>query len=230
MPSAGRDLTSVVIPVRNGARFLAQAIGSVQAQTHGQTEIIIIDDGSTDATARLAEGLSRVRYVYQPHSGPAAALNHGARLARGRFLAFLSADDRWEPQKLELQHRALGVEPDGKLVFGHVQHFANFASERARRRRRYPPGPVPGYAAGTLLTTVATFRAVGPFDERFRLGEFLDWFDRARQRGLEMIMLRDLVAHRRVHAGNHSTIMLRSQSYLPVLRQCLERRRRLETA
>jgi teichuronic acid biosynthesis glycosyltransferase TuaG len=105
--SAG-PLVTVVTPVWNAAATLAQAVASVQEQTRGDWELLIVDDGSTDGSRALAEGFAaaddRIRACgWADNRGPAAARNEGIRRARGRFVAFLDADDLWWPEKLEVQ-------------------------------------------------------------------------------------------------------------------------------
>jgi glycosyltransferase involved in cell wall biosynthesis len=219
-------VTTVVIPVYNGAKYLAEAVDSVRRQAFASSEIVIVDDGSTDATAEIATGLPGVRYVHQPHAGPAAALNHGVRLATRKFIAFLSADDVWCPDKLAVQHGALGQAPEGKLVFGHMQHFVSPEIDPGLAAKlQCPPEPMPAFSAGSLLATLDTFHSVGPFNETFKVGEFLDWYGRARDLGREIILVDEVVSMRRVHGSNHSTKMLRTDSYGPVLKALLDRRR-----
>jgi glycosyltransferase involved in cell wall biosynthesis len=217
--------TSVVIPAFNAERYLAQAIESVLAQTSPVREIVVVDDGSTDATAAIAQRHARVTYVRQANAGVAAALNHGSRVAQGELIAFLSADDVWDAAKLALQRRALDDAPD-RLVFGHMQHFLSpeLGAEEARGLV-CPERPMPAYSAGTLLTRSDTFRRIGPLNEAFAVGEFMDWYGRARDAGVEVIMLEEVVSRRRVHLGNHSTTSLRQKSYAPVLRALMQRRR-----
>ncbi len=95
---------SVVIPAYNAAKFIARALASVQAQTVMPSEIIVVDDGSTDHTAMVVAALpGNVRLIRQANAGPAAARNHGAKLAEGDWIALLDADDAWLPTKLECQ-------------------------------------------------------------------------------------------------------------------------------
>lgn len=95
---------SVIIPVYNGERFLAEAIRSALDQTLSPAEIIVIDDGSTDASAEVARGFGPpVRVLAQANLGPAAARNLGVAHAAGDLLAFLDADDLWMPEKLAYQ-------------------------------------------------------------------------------------------------------------------------------
>ncbi len=97
---------SVVMAAKNYARFLPDAIESVRSQTFADWELVIVDDGSTDETpAAVKPYLSdaRVRYVRSDRLGQSRAKNLGLRLSRGKFVAFLDADDAWMPTKLEKQ-------------------------------------------------------------------------------------------------------------------------------
>jgi glycosyltransferase involved in cell wall biosynthesis len=95
---------SVVIPVHNGERYLAEAIKSVLAQSAPALECIVVDDGSDDGTAAIARGFGdAVRYVRWARAGVSAARNLGTRLARGELVAFLDHDDTWLPGKLARQ-------------------------------------------------------------------------------------------------------------------------------
>lgn len=117
---------SVVIPAYNSAHFLAETIGSVQAQTLTQWEVLVVDDGSTDNTARVMEALQgdpRVRYLPRPHLGVSAARNHGIEAARGEFVAFLDSDDCWPvPEKLQIQVNFLRAHEEAGWIFGEERH------------------------------------------------------------------------------------------------------------
>lgn len=104
MPDA--PLVSVVIASYNMGQYVVAALRSALEQTYRNTEIIVVDDGSTDDTADVLRPLladARVRYVHQPNAGQAKAKNRGISEARGEFVAFLDADDLWLPSKLEQQ-------------------------------------------------------------------------------------------------------------------------------
>ncbi|MFM6154726.1 MAG: glycosyltransferase family 2 protein, partial [Sphaerospermopsis kisseleviana] len=98
-----KPLVSVIIPVYNGDRHLAQAIESVLNQTYQPFEVIVVDDGSTDNSANVACSYKEVHYLYQPNQGVAVARNTGISQARGEFIAFLDQDDLWTPDKLTVQ-------------------------------------------------------------------------------------------------------------------------------
>jgi len=109
---------SVLIPTYNHARFLPEALDSVLAQTFRDLEILVIDDGSTDATQAVIEAYApAIGYIRQAHAGPAAARNRAIGASRGELLAFLDADDRWYPGKIAAQVSYLDAHPDVGVVF-----------------------------------------------------------------------------------------------------------------
>jgi glycosyltransferase involved in cell wall biosynthesis len=218
---------SVIVPVYNGAAHLAEALASVAAQTVPPHEIVVVDDGSSDDSAAIASGSSPiVRVIRQDNGGPGVAMNTGVDAAGGTHVAFISADDLWAPDKLELQLAALDRGAD--LVFGHVQHFISPELEPAvAATLRCPSEPMPANSAGTMLTTIEAFRRVGPFDPRFRVGEFFDWYSRANDLGLRSTVLNQVVSHRRVHETNHSRVERAPEAgYAQVLKAMVDRRRR----
>jgi glycosyltransferase involved in cell wall biosynthesis len=211
------DRVSVVIPVRNGESFLAEAIESVLGQSRPPLELIVVDDGSSDSTSEVAQEFgSRVRYVRRPPLGVAAALNCGIDLARGDFLAFLDADDVWTHDKLELQVAAVSARPQLDAVFSHL---ANVGEDEGVR------GTFAGWSRGTMLIRNEAFARVGQFTQ-WRLGEFIEWYARAVDLGLVLLMLPQVLLLRRVHDANVG-VRLRQErgEYARVLKAVLDRRR-----
>ena len=211
------DRVSVVIPVRNGERFLAEAIDSVLGQSRPPLELIVVDDGSSDSTSEVARAFeSRVRYVRRPPLGVADALNSGIDLARGDFLAFLDADDVWTDDKLELQLATLRARPQLDAVFGHLTNVGE---------GRDASGTFAGWSKGTMLIRKEALARVGPFTQ-WRLGEFVEWYARAVDLGLVLLMLPEVLLLRRVHDANVGVRLRREQGeYARVLKAVLDRRR-----
>src|SRR5438876_3166815 len=118
---------SVIIPVRDGARYIVSAIESVLEQTEPPAELLVIDDGSKDETADIVSQFFNrgVRLIQQPPGGAAAARNAGVKLARQQLLAFLDADDLWTSTKLEQQCAELQSDPALDMVFGYVRQFVS---------------------------------------------------------------------------------------------------------
>ena len=183
-----RVTVSIIIPTYNCAPRLLRAARSVAAQTYRDIEILIIDDGSTDDTAdRVAEWSAQsganVRYVRQNNAGPAAARNHGMRLASGDLIAFLDADDEWRADKLEkqvpLMRGKVGlVYCSNTFVDSNGTPLTNYV-----RRIELHRGDIllPLFCDFFLLTSAvviskAAYAAVGEFDEKLAVGEDYEFF------------------------------------------------------
>ncbi len=124
MAPAGVPLVSVIIPAHNAEAFLDDCLSSVQGQSSDiAREVIVVDDGSSDATAAIASRHAGVVCLTQPHRGPSAARNAGISLARGEFIAFLDADDLWPMGKLAAQLTVLQAQPDAALALGDCRQF-----------------------------------------------------------------------------------------------------------
>jgi len=124
-------VVSVIMPVHNGRAYLSEAIESILNQTFTDFEYLIIDDGSTDDSGRIIESYrtkdSRIRFVqFKANKGITAALNEGLRLARGRYIARMDADDISDPKRLKIQHEYLENNQDVCVVAG---SFRNIDSE-----------------------------------------------------------------------------------------------------
>lgn len=127
-------LVSVIIPNYNYARFLPQAIDSALAQTYAPVEIIVVDDGSQDASLEVLKSYgARIRWIAQQNQGVAAARNHGVRLSQGRYLAFLDADDYWLPAKLERQMARFFQDPELGLVYCGADEFNEQGTQSLRQ-------------------------------------------------------------------------------------------------
>lgn len=214
-------LVSVIVPVYNGEKYLAAALDSIVAQTYRPLEIIVVDDGSTDAGASIAQAYDLVRYAFQEHAGLCAALNHGVSLARAEYFAFLDADDLWTGNKLELQMARLLTDPSLDMVFAHVREFR---ADAANDTTRFST-PTAGYSKGTLVVRRASFFRVGLFDTRYRVGDFIDWYIRATELALKSEMLAEVLLLRRLHDDNMGIREIdQRRAYLQILKQSLDRR------
>jgi glycosyltransferase involved in cell wall biosynthesis len=234
LTAGDRDgLVSVMIGVYNAAPYLAEAIESVLAQTYRPLELIVVDDGSTDGSGEIARSYGEVvRYEYQTNAGNGAARNRAVQLASGGLLAFLDADDRFVPDKLDRQHEILESRPDTDMVFGHVREFVSpeLSVEERESIRAPAPGPAPWTAPNLMLIRRESFQRVGPFSETLKVGVTIDWYARAIEYGLHGVMLPDVVLERRLHLANNGLREREARhQYLHVLKSSLDRRRAVET-
>jgi glycosyltransferase involved in cell wall biosynthesis len=221
-----RPTVSVVIPVYNAERFLAEAIAGALKQTRPPAEIVVVDDGSTDRSADVAVSFPGVRVIRQANTGPAAARNAGVAAARGDCVAFLDADDVWLPTKLERQAAALACDPAPDVVFGHMVEFADVAAGAPAVISDRAAAPVPAPVPSAALVTRAALERVGPFDATLKLGDFIDWVSRAADLGLVLRMVPDLVVRRRIHASNLGRAVAGDPGdYLRLVRRAMLRRR-----
>lgn len=225
-------LISVMIGVYNGAPYLAEAIRSVQAQTYRPYELIVVDDGSDDGSGAIAQSFDEVQYIYQPRGGNGAARNRAVEAATGEFFAFLDADDRFLPDKLERQMAALQADGSIDMVFGHVREFVSpELGEEERRGIRPPaPEPLPWTAPNLMLIRRPSFERVGGFSTTLRVGVTVDWFARASEAGLRSLVLPEVVLERRLHTQNNGLRERDARSqYLHVLKAAMDRRRAMGT-
>jgi GT2 family glycosyltransferase len=224
-------LVSCVVPVFNGERFIQEALDSILAQTYEHLEVLVVDDGSTDGTAAAVQRYgARVRYLHQENGGPPVARNTGLREARGEFIAFLDSDDRWAPAKTALQLDCFRRNPQLCICLTHVQNFweSELEAEREDLQDHRRSQPLPGYATSALLARRDAFETVGTFDTQFQHGDDFDWFVRARQLGIEMELLPDVLVYRRMHPGNRSRQRVSSSrdEYLKLVKAAIDRKRR----
>jgi glycosyltransferase involved in cell wall biosynthesis len=195
---------SVVIPVFDGERLLAEAIESVLAQSLPADEVVVVDDGSTDGSAKVAESFGPpVRVLRRPHRGVAAARNAAVEESDGELIAFQDADDLMKPDRLERQVAALGRASSPALTLGRAEvrgedDFAppSWLEWAYANSDRYTPA--------TLIATRSAMELVGPFDETMRRGSDTDWLLRALEAGLRPVLMEEDVIVRRFHGGNLS--------------------------
>jgi glycosyltransferase involved in cell wall biosynthesis len=224
------SLVSCIVPVFNGERYLREALDSILAQTYRPIEVIVADDGSTDGTAAIVAGYGdRMRYLFQPNAGTAAACNLGITASQGDFVAFLAADDLWHPEKLSRQISRFQTRPDLDLCVTHVQNFwiPELKEEAERFRNHRISQPLPGYVPQTLLAPRALFGTVGHFNIALRHADSTDWFARAIEHGAVVELLPDVLVFRRLHRTNLSRQMASAsrEEYLQIMKTILNRRR-----
>ncbi len=176
-------LVSVIMPCWNRERFIADAIGSVLAQTFTNFELLVVDDGSSDGTRGVVSSFSdsRIRLIAREHRGISATMNAGLAAAEGRYLSRLDSDDMWLPDMLETQVAVLDARPAIGLVYARAE-----VTDENWRPVNAIWGNAPRYPGDSLRSMLADatchmtwvcrrecFDRVGVFDEQMVTGE--DW-------------------------------------------------------
>jgi glycosyltransferase involved in cell wall biosynthesis len=227
---ADQPPVSCVVPALNAAPWIERTLRSMLDQTHEPAEVIVVDGGSEDGTADIAGAFGpSVRVIVEPGESPPASRNRGIREAAHDLLAFLDADDLWHPEKLERQLARLQENPELAAVTSHVQNFwdEGFEAEADHYRDHQRMQPIPGYAMNCCLARREAFATVGPLADGLRFADGVEWFARARDAGVAVELMDDVLTYHRLHGMN----MSRRQSvegedeFLDFVKSVVDRRR-----
>lgn len=230
MGDAPSSDVAVVIAAHQAERTIAAALASVLAQTCAVREIVVVDDGSTDATASVAAAAGTpVSVLRLDHNvGVAAALNEGIAATSADTVMFLDADDLWTPRKVELQVAALHGDPSIDAVFAHSAQFVDPTAAMTIEEAVATAGAaMVGVHKSTLAIRRGALARVGAFDPAFHRADLIEWLSRSRLVGLRSEVLPDVVHLRRLHdhnMGRHHRDEQREQ-YAAVMRSISRRRR-----
>jgi glycosyltransferase involved in cell wall biosynthesis len=217
---------SVILPVYNGASFLRDAIESALKQTHAPLEVIVVDDGSTDATPKIAQSLP-VTYIRQENQGVSAARNLAIEGACGDYLALLDADDIWEPAKLAVQLDLLAGTRDAYATC-HLTFFTE-DGKPPPKWFRWDPGHIG--TAGMVIPSCwmiprPVWDRVGQFRKELRVAEDVDWLARAIDSGIRTLISPEVLVRKRLHENNLTGLVKsNTQVWMDTLRQSLQRKR-----
>jgi glycosyltransferase involved in cell wall biosynthesis len=222
-------VVSVVIPTYNAREYLAETLASVRDQTLQDVEVVLVDDGSTDDTLRVARNFGAsldLTIIAQANAGPAAARNAGINAARGQYCAFIDSDDTMIPTRLADQVAQLEAESDFGLVYSDLETFDDSGIIHATRRAFSNPqqGMILDHLLLDNFITTSTVMApkerlieAGLFDSRRRVSEDFDLWLRMAYRWKIGFVDRPLVRYRR-RSGSLSDDKLRTgQSALNVI-------------
>gem|GEM_PF-1298435 len=221
---------SVIIPVHNGAVFLPDAIQSVRAQNYSPIEIIVVDDGSTDATADVASSLGDdVHLIRQPKRGVSAARNVGFAAASGDLIAFLDADDLLTPGTIAAEVGCFESNPDIDMVGGYMQLIPLLGADGAAVHAPTMIRNIPQLTVqmGCALFRSALVERVGGFDETLSYAEDVDWHLRAEESGIRRAILHRVTLLYRRHPANatqRTSYAVMQEHYKAVLRRASARR------
>lgn len=217
-----KPLISVIIPVKNGTNYLGEALESLRRQNLN-LEIIVVDDGSTDATAELAEKAACVVLRHPVSRGQVAAKNTGIAAAKGEYILFLDHDDKVRDGALRTMLDALQEAPEASAVQAMVKDF------RSPEIPDLPgilvrPEPFYGLFTGAILIRREVFDKIGLFSENVHAGEIIEWFSRVEAIGGKVIKLDLVSTDRRLHQTNFGRTDRQEEmkNYAAVLRERLK--------
>lgn len=228
-----RPLVSVIVPAFNAAQQLRESLDSACAQTCSEIELVLVDDGSTDDTLEIARSFApRLRVLEQPRQGPGAARNAGILSTHAPYIAFLDADDLWDPSKLARQVAALEALPEAGLC---CTDFSLSAEPETNRESRYARfDAIDGddafhrllhanfLATSAVMLRRSTLAETGLFDGTLRGSEDLDlWLRMAHRRPFAMV--REVLTWVREHSGRTSRTLAYQHDQLRATRMMLAR-------
>jgi glycosyltransferase involved in cell wall biosynthesis len=219
-------LISVVMPCHNAAPYVGEAVDSVLGQSYPHVELVVVDDGSTDGSTDILQGLAaghpeRIALIYQNRSGPFAARNRALTRANGNYIAFLNAGDVWHPDALRLMHDALQTAP-ADIAWCGWQDIGEAATDPTPK---LPPGLDASEAAGHVLEhgtwpiNCALIRRhlideLRGFSERAPTAMDYDLWLRMLARQPRLVRVPDVLAYRR--------LCLRGENRIPQWRQVFD--------
>lgn len=225
--SSENPLVSVIIPVYNGSKYLSEAIDSVANQTYTPLEIIMVDDGSTDDSVRIAESFHKIKIIKQKNQGNASARNEGIKKSQGKFISFLDADDYWTRDKIKTQIEFLLGNTEFDCVVGKFKNFFQPGEKIPQYINKMVflnPKKGEMLCLGTLLAPITLFDRVGLFNRSLRIGVDLDWFFKAREIGIKIGKIPEILMFRRLHGSNISYRIIPSE-LIEIFRDSIKRKR-----
>lgn len=224
---------SIIIPVYNGERYVSEAIDSVLNQTYKDFEIIVIDDGSKDDTLNiLMRYVEKIKWKTQENKGQASAINKGIKMAKGKYIAYLDADDVCLPERFENQVKYLDEHPDVGLVYADFYQ----TDENGKIRRTVKSRPPDNFVLlqedyigrSTCMHKRECLDEVGLFDESITGDDDWDMWIRISEKFRMGYIDKPLVKYR-VHKENISLIRPKRLDYrrytkMRILEKTYERR------
>jgi glycosyltransferase involved in cell wall biosynthesis len=218
--------TSIIVPVRNGAKFIREAIVSALPQLASSDEIIVVDDASEDETraivANIADG--RIRLLIGTGSGVSAARNIGLASASGEFVAFLDHDDTWPTGRHQMMLKALRDDPEIGAVFGRMRVRFEPGAPHIERIAAMDNRHVGMVSVGTALFRKPAIDRIKGFDERMHFGEDVDFYNRLSEAGVRVELCdTDALIYRRHDTNASNDLAAMQEGMTRVLKNRIDR-------
>jgi len=200
-----RPLVSIILPVKNGARFLAEGISSVLSQDYHPLELIVIDGQSTDGSVEIIRSFPEAKYSSQTSVGINQAWNQGIDQASGEYIGFMGSDDIWEPDKIQKQIRYFKENPEILCSITMVEMFLEpGVTPPPSFRMELLGNAYPGYMLEALLAHRSIFKQIGGFLTDMPGPQDLDWWLRLKDSSKTVGIIRETLVYKRIHDLNLS--------------------------
>lgn len=197
-------IISIIMPIYNAADTLRASIQSVRNQSYTQWELILIDDGSTDSSCKIAKELAvldrRIQLHRQNNSGPSHARNHGLARSHGQYISFLDADDQWSPKRLSTLLAAFEANAGAGVVFSRVQFFDLITGKKGALTRHIEQLNIqtllaenPACTTSNIMCRRSVVERVGGFKSGLDYAEDQDWLLRVALDGTYSIQGVDMI-------------------------------------
>ena len=222
LPSVG-----VVIRTFNSDKYLKDSIDSVINQNYSPIEIVVVDGGSTDQTIEIIRRFyPEIKIIRQTRSGLGGAAQDGIEALDTDLIAFQDSDDIWTSGRLIQMVESLINCIDLAAVLGAVEHFLSPELDQIKNQNLIiHKGLQPGFGLPALLIYKKVFNEIGPFAEGFPYGEYMEFIDRFRLKGLQIKQLEISTLKRRVHKTNFTQGAKLRSNMLEALHMIIVRRR-----
>jgi glycosyltransferase involved in cell wall biosynthesis len=221
-------LITIIVPVKNAGRFMAQGLQSVIDQDYPAKDLIVVYGPSSDRTLEIARSFENTRVLEQKGKGLSDAWNTGIAEARGEFIAFLDSDDIWVPGSLRRRVEQLMAQSEADYSIAKAEFFLEEGKDipvgfKPQLLQGEWLSPIPG----TFLARRTLFEQVGSFDTTLALAGDVDFFARLKDQEIPMTVFPELVLRKRVHDANlSSNAEVNNAELLTLLRQSITRQRK----
>ncbi len=220
------SLVSIIMPVYNGEKYVAQALESVFKDFYRPIEVIAVDDGSTDNTAQIIGHYDDVQHIYQTNQGVSSAINKGIAASSGELIAFMGCDDLWQSNRLTATVSYFHQHPETDYVLGKLMMFLETGCDvPSWVRPEWLKAPQEASNTGVMVARRAVFDHVGLFNKGRNSGWETEWLVRANEAGVPMARLPEVVLRRRIHGENLSAkrMRMRKDNLMSIARESIRR-------
>ena len=215
-----KKLISIIMPVKNGEKYLPQALDGILAQNMN-TEILLIDDASTDNTKEIGQKYGCIVLTHEKTKGPVVCKNTGLRAAKGEYIMFHDGDDIMCKNTLSLLYEYLETHHETDMVMAKVQDF--FSEDIINKNVHLRAEPYWGLFTGAVLMRQSLFDKIGLFNENVQAGEMIEFQQKMQKYGLNLHKMDFTATKRRIHDNNfgRTSSQTEFQDYAAILRQRL---------